>query len=89
MKSNNIGACGTRVVHYAGHENGELWTLDKICDIYHKVKNGMLESTLQNIKGCTEMPLIEAVPEEHFFLSVLHILIGTGNILVEFLLEQG
>jgi hypothetical protein len=65
----------------SGHERGELWTIDKIYDIRQQVSDGTLTEAPQNIKGCTEKPLIDAVPLENFILSILHIVIGVGNTL--------
>jgi hypothetical protein len=71
----------------AGHAKGELWTLEAIKSIRHQVDTGVLSNIPQNIKGCTEMPLLDSVPVSHYIVSVLHIIIGMGNILVEVLLE--
>jgi hypothetical protein len=32
--------------------------------------------------GCTKVPLIDAVPIENYILSILHIIIGVGNSLL-------
>jgi len=71
----------------SGHERGELWTIDKIYDIRQQVSDGTLTEAPQNIKGCTEKPLIDAVPVENFILSILHIVIGVGNTFVDAFLE--
>ncbi len=39
------------------------------------------------IRGCTERPLFDAVPVENFIISLLHIIIGMGNALVDGLIE--
>jgi hypothetical protein len=70
-----------------GHEKGEHWTIEKIYDIHRNVTENNLPETPQNIRGVTELSLIEAVPIENFILSVLHILIGMGNSLVDCFLE--
>lgn len=70
-----------------GHNQGGAWTIEKIYEIRQKVKDGLLSETPQNIRGCTEIPLIDAVPIENFILSVLHIVIGVGNSLVDAFLE--
>jgi hypothetical protein len=51
------------------------------------VKSGILACMPQNIKGCTDIPLIDAILIENFILSILFIHIGIGNALVECLLE--
>jgi hypothetical protein len=71
----------------AGHAKGELWTLEAIKSIQHQVDTDVLSNIPQNIKGCTELPLLDSVPVSDYIVSVLHILIGMGNILVEVLLE--
>jgi hypothetical protein len=70
-----------------GHDKGELWTIDKIYDIRQQVEDGTLTEIPQNIKGCTEKPLIDSVPIENFILSILHIIIGVGNAFVDAFLE--
>jgi hypothetical protein len=70
-----------------GHNKGELWTIDKIYDIRQQVEDGTLTEIPQNIKGCTEKPLIDSVPIENFILSILHIIIGVGNAFVDAFLE--
>lgn len=51
------------------------------------VENGNLAETLANLKGCAMRPLIDAVAVENFILSILHILIGMGAVLIESFLE--
>ncbi len=70
-----------------GHDKGELWTIDKIYDIRQQVEDGTLTEIPQNIKGCTEKPLIDSVPIANFILSILHIIIGVGNAFVDAFLE--
>jgi len=70
-----------------GHEKGELWSIEKINNICDSVENGTLAETTANLKGCTMRPLIDAVAVETFILSILHILIGMGNVLIESYLE--
>jgi len=36
-----------------------------------------------NVMGCVKRPLIDAVPIDNFILSVLHIIIGFGNTLLD------
>ena len=70
-----------------GHEKGEKWTIEKIYEIQNNVAGNNLAETPQNIRGCTAEPLIDCIPIENFILSILHIIIGIGNSLIECLFE--
>jgi len=70
-----------------GHEKGEKWTIEKIYEIRNNVAGNNLAETPQNIRGCTAEPLIDCIPIENFILSILHIIIGIGNSLIECLFE--
>ncbi len=69
------------------HERGETWSIDKIIQLRERVEQGLLTVSPENIRGCTEMPLFDAVPIENYVVPVLHILIGVGNALVNALFE--
>jgi hypothetical protein len=69
------------------HLPGELWTIEKIYGVRENVtENGMLP-TPDNLKGCTDKPLFNAVPICNFVIPVLHIIIGIGNTLVDCIFE--
>jgi len=70
-----------------GHEKREKWTIEKIYEICNNVASNTLTEAPQNIKGCTAEPLIDCIPIENFVLSILHIIIGIWNSLVECLFE--
>ncbi len=68
----------------SGHEKGDLWMIQKINDVRDLVADGKLDPhTPGDIKGCTERPLFDSVPVENYILSLLHIIIGMGNTLVD------
>jgi len=67
----------------AGHAPGDRWAIDKIQQIRHNVEVCGMRDDPSNIMGCIKTPLIDAVPIENFILSVLHIIIGIGNTLVD------
>jgi hypothetical protein len=68
------------------HPIGELWSIEKICNIRQNVLENNLAEIPQTIRGCTENPLFDAVPVS-YVLSVLHIIIGIGNSLIDGLFE--
>jgi hypothetical protein len=56
-----------------------------VCD---DVECGRLNKNKPNdIKGVTLQPLFDAIPIGNYILSVLHIIIGVGNSLVDFMFE--
>jgi hypothetical protein len=69
------------------HPIGELWSIEKIRNIRQNVLENNLAEIPQNIRGCTENPLFDAVPVSNYVLSVLHIIIGIGNSLIDGLFE--
>ena len=69
------------------HTKGEPWSIGKIESIRTQVENKAIIQTPGNLKGCTQRPLIDSVPIENFILSVLHIIIGMGNTLIDAFLE--
>jgi len=71
----------------ADHPIGEPWTIEKILDIRRNVEENNLCEVPENIKGCTAKPLFDAVPVCNYILSILHIIIGIGNSLVDGLFE--
>ena len=65
----------------------EPWTIEKIFGVRENVtENGMLP-TPDNLKGCTDKPLFNAVPICNFVIPVLHIIIGIENIFVDCIFE--
>ena len=62
-----------------GHELGDLWDIQKTKDIREGVERKEISQRPENLKGCTHMPLFDAVPIQNFILSILHIIIGVGN----------
>jgi hypothetical protein len=70
-----------------GHATGAQWSIQQIQDLRRNVQENNLEESPENIRGCTKDPLFDAVPVENYIVSVLHILIGVGNTLLESLLE--
>jgi hypothetical protein len=46
-----------------------------------------MSETPQNLKGVTNRPLINAIPVSNYILSILHIIIGMRNSLVDEFLE--
>jgi hypothetical protein len=69
--------------HYAGPE----WTVKKIFEIWHNVATNGLAEKPDKIFGCTHSPLFDAVPIKNYIVSVLHIIIGIGNSLVDILFD--
>lgn len=70
-----------------GHGAGLAWTVEKLLDIRNNVEfNGLAEKP-DNIFGCTHKPLFDAVPVENYIISILHIIIGVGNTLVDILFD--
>jgi hypothetical protein len=69
-----------------GHRAGPEWTVDKIIEIRNNVANGLAEKP-ETIFGCTHSPLFDAVPINNYIVSVLHIIIGIGNSLVDVLFD--
>jgi hypothetical protein len=66
-----------------GHDPGEKWTMEKIHQIRHNVENCGMKDEASNGMGCVKRPLIDAIPIDNFILSVLHIIIGIGNTLLD------
>ncbi len=70
------------------HELGDPWTIEELNRVCDDVKCGSLNKNQpQDIKGITMRPLFDAIPINNYVLSVLHIIIGIGNSLVDFLFE--
>jgi len=69
-----------------GHRGGPEWTVDKIVKIWNNVANGLAEKP-ETIFGCMHSPLFDAVPINNYIVSVLHIIIGIGNSLVDVLFD--
>jgi hypothetical protein len=69
------------------HDNGEEWTIENLYRIRESIENNMLFPTPDNLKGCTQKPLIDAVPISNYIVPVLHLLIGIGNVLVDSIFE--
>lgn len=66
-----------------GHAPGDRWSIDKIQQIRHNVEVCGMKEDPCNIMGCVQHPLIDAVPVENFIVSVLHVIIGIGNTLID------
>jgi len=66
-----------------GHAPGEKWTIEKLHQIRHNVEVCGMKEEPSNVMGCMKRPLIDAVPIKNFTLSVLHIIIGIGNTLID------
>jgi hypothetical protein len=70
------------------HELGDSWTIEELNRVCDDVKCGSLSKNQpHDIKGITMRPLFDAIPINNYVLSVLHIIIGIGNSLVDFLFE--
>jgi hypothetical protein len=65
------------------HCTGLKWTIEKIFEILHNVATNGLAEKPDKIFGCTHSPLFDAVPIKNCIVSVLHIIIGIGNSLVD------
>jgi hypothetical protein len=66
-----------------GHAPGDRWSIDTIQQTRHNVEVCGMRDDPSNIMGYIKTPLIDAVSIENFILSVLHIIIGIGNTLVD------
>jgi len=55
-----------------GHDRRELWTIDNIYGIHQQVRYGIITEAPHHIKGCTETPIIDAVPVDNYVLSVAY-----------------
>jgi hypothetical protein len=69
------------------HERGELWLINNIIQLCERVEQNLLTVSPENKRGCTEKPLLDAVPIENYIVPALHILIGVENALVNAVLE--
>jgi hypothetical protein len=69
------------------HVRGEPWSIEGIQRVRFSVAENNLLEMPENIKGCTAIPLFDAVPIENFIVPVLHLLIGVGNALLESFLD--
>ncbi len=70
-----------------GHTPGGKRTIENIYQILHYVEVCGMEEKPSNVLGCVKRPLIDAVPIENFVLSVLHIIIGIGNSILDTLFQ--
>jgi hypothetical protein len=66
-----------------GHVHGEKWSINKLHDIRQLVKDHGMPERPQIIMGCTHTPIFDAAPVEKFIFSMLHIIIGIGNSLID------
>jgi hypothetical protein len=62
-----------------GHRAGPDWTVEKIMDIWHNVVTNVIAEKPENIFGCTELPIFDAIPIDSYSLCVLQIMIGIRN----------
>jgi len=65
-----------------GHTMGELWSLQKL----HQTHASLDEKTTR-IRGVVGKPLIECVDVDRFLPPLMHIMMGTGNMLLESILD--
>jgi hypothetical protein len=70
-----------------GHVHGEKWSINKLHDIRQLVEDHGMPEWPQIIMGCTHSPMFDAVPVENFIISMLHIIIGIGNSLIDIFLS--
>ena len=70
-----------------GHHCGEFWMLEMIENVQQNVELNNMPETLQNLKGVTNRPLIDAIPVSNYILPILHNIIGRGNSLLDAFLE--
>jgi len=56
-------------------------------NVQQNVELNNMPETLQNLKGVTNRPLINATPVSNYILPILHNIIGRGNSLVDAFLE--
>jgi hypothetical protein len=64
------------------HRPREKWTIDKMISLRHDINEDSergIRHEPSHIKGCTALPLWDAVPIDDFIVPVLHCLIGMGN----------
>jgi hypothetical protein len=66
-----------------GHNPGEKWTIESINQFCHSVEFCGMKEEPSTVMGCVNRPLIDAVQVENFILSILHIIIGVGNSLLD------
>jgi hypothetical protein len=69
------------------HVRGEPWSIEGIQNVHFSVAENNLHEMPENIRGCTAVPLFDAVPIENFIVPMLHLLIGVGNALLESFLD--
>jgi hypothetical protein len=69
------------------HLPGELWTIEKDYEIHHNVTENGMPAIPENIEGCTDKPLFNAIPICNFVIPILHVIIGIGNSLVDCIFE--
>jgi hypothetical protein len=72
-----------------GHVHGEKWSINKLHDIRQLVKDHGMPERPQIIMGCTHTPIFDAAPVEKFIFSMLHIIIGIGNSLIDIFFLSG
>ncbi len=70
-----------------GHVHGEKWSINKLHNIRQLVDGHGMLAQPQNIMSCTHSPLLDAVPVENFRISMLHMIIGIGNSLIDIFFE--
>jgi hypothetical protein len=70
------------------HELGDPWTIEGLNRVCDDIECGSLNKNKpQDVRGVTMRPLFDAIPINNYVLSVLHIIIGIGNSLVDFMFE--
>ena len=73
-----------------GHAPGEKWTIEKAILLREEIEEAARNNVNlppSTIKGCTDAPLLDAVPIEDYIIPILHILIGMGNRLIGSIFE--
>jgi hypothetical protein len=72
------------------HAPGEKWTIEKLILLREELEEAARNNVNlppSTVKGCTEKPLLDAVPIEDYVIPILHILIGMGNRLIASVFE--
>jgi hypothetical protein len=69
------------------HCTGPEWTVEKIFEIRHNVATNGLAAKPDKFFGGTHSLLFDAVPTKNYIVTVLHIIIGIGNSLVDILFD--
>ena len=63
----------------SGHNCGEEWAIEGMSQLRDTIGRKEIEAKVSNKKGVVEVPLIDAIPIDHIFFSLLHAEIGVCN----------